>query len=87
MFGLVKTPHSDKKCFLLVINQFWGCMGLDFEVFCWLVLVCFWIERKVSASQAKTRVFVFFLQGKSRSSLNPRKFNCIWVEMNPKLKP
>ena len=39
--------------FLLVINEFWGCTGLDFKVFCWLVLVYFWIERKVSASSSK----------------------------------
>ena len=69
--------------FLLVVNEFWGCIGLDFEVFCWLVLVCFWIGRKFSARSSNR----FFLQGKSRSSLNPRKSSCIWVEMNPKPKP
>ena len=73
--------------FLLDINEFWGCIGLDFEVFCWLVLVCFWIGIKASARSSKNYGFRFFLQGKSRSSLNPWKSSCIWVEMNPKTKP
>ena len=73
--------------FLLVINEFWGCIGLDFEVFCWLVLFFFGLGEKFRLGQAKTRVFIFFLQGKSRSSQNPRKSSCIWVEMNPKPKP
>ena len=41
MFELGKTPNVDKKSFVLVINEFWGCVGLSFEVYCWLVLV--WI--------------------------------------------
>ena len=44
--------------FLLVINEFWGCIGLDFKVFCWLVLVCFGLGEKLRLGQAKTRVFV-----------------------------
>ena len=39
--------------FLLVINEFWGCIGLDFEVFCWLVLVFFGLGEKFRLGQAK----------------------------------
>ena len=39
MFELGKTPNVDKKSFVLVVNEFWGCVGLIFEEYCWLVLV------------------------------------------------
>ena len=41
VFELEKTPNVDKKSFVLVVNEFWGCVGLSFEYYCWLVLV--WI--------------------------------------------
>ena len=36
MFELGKTPNVDKKSFVLVVNEFWGCVGLSFEEYCWL---------------------------------------------------
>ena len=39
MFELGKTPNVDKKSFVLVVNEFWGYVGLNFEEYCWLVLV------------------------------------------------
>ena len=30
----------DKKSFVLVVNEFWGCVGLSFEEYCWLDLFC-----------------------------------------------
>ena len=32
---LGKTPNVDKKSFVLVVNEFWGCVGLIFEEYCW----------------------------------------------------
>ena len=40
MFELGKTPNVDKKSFVLVVNEFWGCVGLIFEEYCWLDLFC-----------------------------------------------
>ena len=39
MFELGKTPNVYKKGFALVVNEFWGYVGLSFEEYCWLVLV------------------------------------------------
>ena len=39
MFELGKTPNVDKKNFGFVVNEFWGCVGLSFEEYYWLVLV------------------------------------------------
>ena len=36
VFELGKTINVDKKSFVLVVNEFWGCVGLSFEGFCWL---------------------------------------------------
>ena len=44
VFELGKTPNVDKKSFVLVVNEFWGCVGLIFEEYCWLVLVWFGLE-------------------------------------------
>ena len=33
---LGKTPNVDKKSFVLVVNEFWGYVGLSFEEYCWL---------------------------------------------------
>ena len=30
----------DKKSFVLVVNEFWGCVGLSFEEYCWLDWFC-----------------------------------------------
>ena len=30
----------DKKSFVLVVNEFWGCFGLSFEKYCWLDWFC-----------------------------------------------
>ena len=40
MFELGKTPNVDKKSFVLVVNEFWGCVGLIFEEYCWLNWFC-----------------------------------------------
>ena len=45
MFELGKTPNVDKKSFVLVVNEFWDCVGLSFEEYCWLVLV--WIGSRI----------------------------------------
>ena len=34
----------NKKSFVLVVNEFWGCVGLSFEEYCWLVLVWIGLE-------------------------------------------
>ena len=56
MFELGKTLNVDKKSFVLAINEFWGCVGLSFEEYCWLVLV--WRsgckKRNVRFSKGKT---------------------------------
>ena len=44
---LRKTTNVDKKSFVLVINEFWGCVGLSFEEYCWLDLFCvMFVKRK-----------------------------------------
>ena len=63
----------DKKSFVLVVNDFWGCVGLSFEEYCWLVLVwigldwfggvvvkreMFGFQRKCCQTFVKTPVFV-----------------------------
>ena len=30
----------DKKSIVLVVNEFWGCIGLSFEEYCWLYWFC-----------------------------------------------
>ena len=30
----------DKKSFVFVVNEFWGCVGLSFEEYCWLDWFC-----------------------------------------------
>ena len=30
----------DKKSFVLVVNEFLGCVGLSFEEYCWLDWFC-----------------------------------------------
>ena len=35
MFELGKTLNVDKKSFVLVGNEFWGCVGLIFKEYCW----------------------------------------------------
>ena len=30
----------DKKSFVLVVNEFCGCVGLSFEQYCWLDWFC-----------------------------------------------
>ena len=40
MFELGKTPNVDKKSFVLVVNEFWSCVGLSFEEYCWLDWFC-----------------------------------------------
>ena len=30
----------DKKSFVLIVNEFWGCVGLSFEEYCWLDWFC-----------------------------------------------
>ena len=44
MFELEKTLNVDKKSFVLVVNEFWGFVGLSFEEYCWLVLVWIGLE-------------------------------------------
>ena len=40
MFELGKTPNVDKTSFSLVVNEFWDCVGLSFEEYCWLDWFC-----------------------------------------------
>ena len=40
MFELGKTPNVDKKIFVLVVNEFYGCVGLSFEEYYWLNWFC-----------------------------------------------
>ena len=36
-----------KKSFVLVVNEFWGCVGLSFEEYCWLDWFCvMFVKRK-----------------------------------------
>ena len=33
-----------KNSFVLVVKEFWGCVGLSFEEYCWMVLVWIGLE-------------------------------------------
>ena len=56
----------DKKSFVLVVNEFWGCVGLCFEEYFWLALV--WI---VWRSDCKKRNVWFSKEMLSKFCQNP----------------
>ena len=66
MFELGKTPNVDKKSFVLIVNEFWGCVGLSFEEYVgwyWFggVVVkreMFGFQRKYCQNFAKTHALV-----------------------------
>ena len=53
MFELGKTPNVDKKSFVFVVNEFWGCVGLSFEEYCWLDWLCNVCKREMLGFQKK----------------------------------
>ena len=63
MFELGKTSNVDKKSFVLVVNEFWGCVGLIFEDWNWFggVIVkteMFSFQMKCCQNFVKTHVLV-----------------------------
>ena len=44
----------DKKNFVLVVNEFWGCVGLSFEEYCWLDWFCvMFVKREMLGFQRR----------------------------------
>ena len=49
----------DKMSFVLVVNEFWGCVGLIFEEYCWLDWFCvMFVKGKCCQNFIKTLVLV-----------------------------
>ena len=50
----------DKKSFVLVVNEFWSCVGLSFEKYYWLDWFCVMLgfQRKCCQNFVKTPVLV-----------------------------
>ena len=73
----MKTPTFGLKVFVLVVDKYCSCIGLDF----WGLFLD--LEEKFRLGQEENYGFCSFLKGKCRSRLNPGKCSCVWVKMNP----
>ena len=50
----------DKKSFVLVVNEFWSCVVLNFEEYCWMVLVWRSDCKKRNVWFSKEMLSIFF---------------------------
>ena len=58
----------DKKSFVLVVNELWGCVGLSFEEYCWLDWFCvmfvkgkYWVFKRNTVKILSRPMFLFWL--------------------------
>ena len=58
----------DKKSFVLVLNEFWGSVGLSFEEYCWLDWFCvmfvkgkYWVFKRNVVKILSRPLFLFWL--------------------------
>ena len=50
----------DKKSFILVVNEFWGCVGLSFEEYCWLDWFCVMFVKRENVGFSKEILSKFY---------------------------